>query len=304
MRRGSARTRFFVMVGVMLSYVAVLILLPLAIPFDVNATELSASLTPPGSEGHVLGCDSMGRDVLARTLAGGSESVLLGLAIMAVAVLVGCAVGLAAGFFGGAVDYVLSRVITAFQAFPSFVLAVAIAGILGQGTINMIIAIAAVYWTQYARLTRSIAIAFKQSECVSAARMCGARAGALMMRYFVPEMAGQVAVLSAVSMSDIVLTMAGPTNEWGAMMSEAQATFQYALWCMLVPMAALFITVVLFNLLGDTLRDALDVRTQAVSKRRFLRRRDKSANSEQGTSAVRSECLSGKQGKHEDEERK
>ena len=304
MRRGSARTRFFVMVGVMLSYVAVLILLPLAIPFDVNATELSASLTPPGSEGHVLGCDSMGRDVLARTLAGGSESVLLGLAIMAVA----------AGFFGGAVDYVLSRVITAFQAFPSFVLAVAIAGILGQGTINMIIAIAAVYWTQYARLTRSIAIAFKQSECVSAARMCGARAGALMMRYFVPEMAGQVAVFSAVSMSDIVLTMAGlsfiglgparPTNEWGAMMSEAQATFQYALWCMLVPMAALFITVVLFNLLGDTLRDALDVRTQAVSKRRFLRRRDKSANSEQGTSAVRSECLSGKQGKHEDEERK
>ena len=314
MRRGSARTRFFVMVGVMLSYVAVLILLPLAIPFDVNATELSASLTPPGSEGHVIGCDSMGRDVLARTLAGGSESVLLGLAIMAVAVLVGCAVGLAAGFFGGAVDYVLSRVITAFQAFPSFVLAVAIAGILGQGTINMIIAIAAVYWTQYARLTRSIAIAFKQSECVSAARMCGARAGALMMRYFVPEMAGQVAVLSAVSMSDIVLTMAGlsfiglgparPTNEWGAMMSEAQATFQYALWCMLVPMAALFITVVLVNLLGDTLRDALDVRTQAVSKRRFLRRRDKSANSEQGTSAVRSECLSGKQGKHEDEERK
>ena len=135
-----------------------------------------------------------------------------------------------------------------------------------------------------------------------------------MMRYFVPEMVGQVAVLSAVSMSDIVLTMAGlsfiglgparPTNEWGAMMSEAQATFQYALWCMLVPMAALFITVVLFNLLGDTLRDALDVRTQAVSKRRFLRRRDKSANSEQGTSAVRSECLSGKQGKHEDEERK
>ena len=190
MRRGSARTRFFVMVGVMLSYVAVLILLPLAIPFDVNATELSASLTPPGSEGHVLGCDSMGRDVLARTLAGGSESVLLGLAIMAGAVLGGCAVGLAAGFFGGAVDYVLSRVITAFQAFPSFVLAVAIAGILGQGTINMIIAIAAVYWTQYARLTRSIAIAFKQSECVSAARMCGARAGALMMRYFVPEMAG------------------------------------------------------------------------------------------------------------------
>ena len=88
------------------------------------------------------------------------------------------------------------------------------------------------------------------------------------------------------------------------MMSEAQATFQYALWCMLVPMAALFITVVLFNLLGDTLRDALDVRTQAVSKRRFLRRGDKSANSGQGTSAVRSECLSGKQGKHEDEERK
>lgn len=133
MRRGSARTRFFVMVGVMLSYVAVLILLPLAIPFDVNATELSASLTPPGSEGHVLGCDSMGRDVLARTLAGGSQNRFFwALPSWRWPVLVGCAVGLAAGFFGGAVDYVLSRVITAFQAFPSFVLAVAIAGILGK----------------------------------------------------------------------------------------------------------------------------------------------------------------------------
>lgn len=281
MRRGPARTRFFAVAALATAFVGLLVAAPALLPFDVNATSLQDSLKAPGEAGFVLGSDALGRDVLARTLAGGSESVTLGLAVLGVVVVLGTTVGLLAGFFGGAVDAVLSKVVTAFQAFPAFVLAVAIAGILGQGTANMIIAISAVYWTQYARLVRSIVIAFKSSDCVSAARICGATPAALLRKYLLPEAAGPVAVLSAVSMSDIILTMAGlsfiglgparPTNEWGAMMAEAQSSFQFALWCMLVPMAALFIAVILFNLLGDTLRDALDVRTQYAPGRRRRR---------------------------------
>lgn len=277
MRRGPARTRFLIVASITALFLLSLIIAPHLMPFDVNATSLSDSLKAPGQNGFVLGSDPLGRDVLARTVAGGSESVTLGVAVLAVVLVCGTAVGLAAGFFGGVVDAVLSKVITAFQAFPAFVLAVAIAGILGQGIVNMVIAIAAVYWTQYARLVRSIVISFKNSECVDAARMCGAGRGSILRKYILPEVSGPIAILSAVSMSDIILTMAGlsfiglgparPTNEWGAMMAEAQSSFQLGIWCMVVPMIALFIAVILFNLLGDTLRDALDVRTQVAPRR-------------------------------------
>lgn len=281
MRKGPARTRFFVALAIAIVFVLSLMIASV-LPFDPNATDLSRALLPPGQDGFSLGSDSLGRDVLARTLAGGSESVTLGFAVVAIVFVVGTLVGLLAGFFGGTVDFVLTKLITAFQAFPSFVLAVAIAGILGQGLMNMVIAIAAVYWTQYARLIRSIVITFRESECIDAAHMCGAGSWAIMRKYLIPQTIGPVAILSAVSMSDIILTMAGlsfiglgparPTNEWGAMMAEAQPTFQYAIWCMIVPMIALFIAVVIFNYLGDTLRDALDVRTHYVKKESLFKR--------------------------------
>lgn len=136
----------------------------------------------------------------------------------------------------------------------------------------MVLAIAAVYWTQFARLSRAMAASFRQSDRLKAARMCGAPTGAIVVRYLLPQVAGPTITLAALSVSDVVLTMAGlsfiglgperPTNDWGAMMAEAQPTFQYAVWCMLVPMAALFLTVAIFNLLGDTLREALDAGSQ------------------------------------------
>lgn len=272
MRKGIARRRFLVCCGIMVAFILFLIVAPFFLPGDPNATNPRLALQAPGQSGFALGSDTLGRDVLFRTIAGGTESIVIGFGVVAVILVLGTVVGLTAGYFGGSIDYVLSKVITAFQAFPSFVLAVAIAGILGQGIANMIIAIAAVYWTQYARLVRSITLTFKHSECIDAARMCGAPTLQLIAKYFLPQIIGPLAVLSAVSMSDVILTMAGlsfiglgperPTNEWGAMMAEAQPTFQYAIWCMLVPMAALFIAVVIFNLLGETLRDALDVRSQ------------------------------------------
>lgn len=275
MRRGRSRTIFLIVLAVTCVFVALLLVVPVFLPFDANATDLGSALKAPGVDGFALGSDSVGRDVLLRTIAGGRESVVLGLGVIAIVVTIGVTAGIVGGYFGGACDYIINKVVTAFQAFPSFVLAVAIAGILGQGVLNMVIAIAAVYWTQFARLTRSIVIAFKNSDCLRAAKMCGAPVRSVVVRYLIPRVAGPVAIMAALSVSDIILTMAGlsfiglgperPTNEWGTMMAEAQPTFQYALWCMLVPMVALFITVVLFNLLGDTLRDALDARGQGLA---------------------------------------
>lgn len=270
MRSGRQKTIFMISLCACAIFVTALLVAPLLITADPNATDLSNALRAPGTDGFALGSDQAGRDVLLRTLAGGRESVILGFGVLLVVVVVGTLAGLLGGYAGGALDYLVNKVVTAFQAFPSFVLAVAIAGMLGQGTINMIIAIAAVYWTQFARLTRSIAISFKKSDCLKAARMCGAKTPSIILKYLVPEIAGPVAIMGALSMSDIILTMAGlsfiglgperPTNEWGTMIAEAQPTFQYALWCMIVPMCALFIAVVLFNFLGDSLRDALDAR--------------------------------------------
>ena len=276
MNRSKAHTWFYIVAAACAVFVALLLVIPVLIPFDPNATNLASALKAPGEDGFLLGSDAVGRDVLLRTLCGGSESVVLAFSVLVLVVAVGVFAGVMSGYFGGAIDYVINKIITAFQAFPSFVLAVAVAGVLGQGMMNMVVAIAAVYWTQFARLSRGIALSFRQSDCIQAAKMCGAPTGAILRKYVLPEVAGPVAVMAALSLSDIILTMAGlsfiglgptrPTNEWGTMIAESQTTFQYALWCMLVPMAALFIAVVLFNLLGETLRDVLDVRGHTFSR--------------------------------------
>lgn len=255
-------------------FVVALVAIPFVVEFDPNATDLTHAYASPGQDGFALGADSVGRDVLARTLFGGSESVVMAFAIVALSFAIGVAIGLLAGLAGGAVDAVIDKFITMFQAFPSFVLAIAIAAILGQGMANMVIAVVAVKWTEFARLSRSLAMSVKSSNYVSAARVCGAGPAAIGMKYLLPNMAAPLCVMAALSVGDAVLTMAGlsflglgpgrPTNEWGAMMSEAASSFQFAPWCILVPGAALFIAVTVFNVLGDVLRDYLDARGRRV----------------------------------------
>lgn len=277
-----AQKRLAIMITVATLFVAFVFALPLMLPYDPNVTDLGSSLLAPGEQGHALGTDSAGRDVLLRTLAGGSESVLMSFLIVGIAFGIGILVGLVAGFAGGIIDEVLDKIITMFQAFPSFVLAIAIAAILGQGMVNMIIAIAAVYWTQPARLARSLAMRFKTSNAVNAARVCGASAKDICFKYLLPNVANPLVIMAALSIGDVVLTMAGlsflglgperPTNEWGAMMAEARTTFQFAPWGIVVPGIALFITITIFNLLGDSLRDALDAKAlqvEGVDRRRI-----------------------------------
>ena len=272
MRRTREGKRLIAIAIVALAFTVALAAVPLFVPFNPNATDLALAYRAPGQDGFLLGSDSVGRDVFMRTLFGGSESVLMAFAIVAFAFALGTLIGLVAGLAGGAVDAALDKLITMFQAFPSFVLAIAIAAILGQGMVNMVIAVVSVKWTEFARLARSLALSLKSSDAVKAARVCGAGPGAIGMKYLLPSMASPLAVMAALSIGDAVLTMAGlsflglgpgrPTNEWGAMMSEAASCFQFAPWCVAVPGVALFLAVTIFNLLGDALRDALDARSR------------------------------------------
>ena len=274
MPRSRERARLVIWLVVAAVFTAVIAIVPFVVPADPNATDLSHAYSAPGTDGFLLGSDSVGRDVLMRTLFGGGESVLMAFAIVAISLVLGCVLGLVAGLAGGVVDAVLDKLITMFQAFPSFVLAIAIAAILGQGTVNMVAAVVAVKWTEFARLARSLALTLKESDCVRSARVCGAGLAAIGRKYLLPNMASPLVVMAALSIGDAVLTMAGmsflglgpgrPTNEWGAMMSEQRSAFQFAPWCILVPGLALFVSVTIFNLLGDALRDALDVRSHVV----------------------------------------
>lgn len=266
-----AHTLFRIALILAVAFTAALIVIPMAFPFDPNVTDLRSSLLPPGEGGFLLGSDAMGRDVLLRTIAGGSESVLLAFAVVALAFAIGTIVGLVSGYLGGPVDTVLAKIVVMFQAFPSFVLAIAISAVLGPGVQNMIIAIVAVYWTQFARLARSLAVSLKEADFVRAAKVCGAGPAAIMGKYVLPNLVPPLIVMAMVSIGDAILTMAGlsflglgperPTNEWGAMMNEARSTFQIAPWGIIVPGTALFLAVTVFNLLGDSLRDVLDAHT-------------------------------------------
>ncbi|MGI6217738.1 MAG: ABC transporter substrate-binding protein [Coriobacteriales bacterium] len=263
----------FVLLIIAVVFLAACAIVPAVLPFDANYSDLSSAFLAPGEEGHIMGTDSIGRDVFLRTLAGGGESVLVSLVIVAIALVIGVAVGLISGFSGGNVDAVFTKVITMFQAFPSFVLAIAIAAILGRGTVNMIVAIVLVYWTSFARLSRSLAMSLKESDSVRAARVCGAGTGSIVRRYLLPAVAGSLLVAAALAVGDVILTMAGlsflglgpaqPTNEWGAMVSDAVSSFQFAPWGIICPSIALLLAVAIFNLLGDALRDFIDVRSHA-----------------------------------------
>ena len=189
------------------------------------------------------------------------------LAVLAV-FIIGTAVGVTAAYAGGIVDRILMKITLVFQAFPNFILAVAVAGMLGTGLKNSVLALGAVYWITYAKLSRSLVLSIRDSEYIRAAKICGAGPTAIIFKYILPNMVSPLIVTAALDVSSFILSMAGlsflglgpsrPTAEWGATMSEAKTFIQQAPWCIVFPGLALLVTVVIFNLLGDALRDVID----------------------------------------------
>lgn len=250
--------------------VLVLIIALLANRFTVHdayAVNMDTAFLPPCRE-FIFGTDNLGRCVFCRIAAGSAASIFSAIAVVAAVAVCGTLIGVISGYAGGWVDSILMKITLVFQAFPAFVLAIAIGAVLGSGTVNAMIALIAVFWTTYARLSRSMVLSFKNDNYIKAARLYGAGTYPVVFKYIIPNTAGAMAVTAALDIGNVILSMAGlsfiglgaarPTAEWGAVMNEASAYFQTAPWIILFNGAALFFVVIVFNLLGDSIRDKLD----------------------------------------------
>jgi peptide/nickel transport system permease protein len=263
--------------GLAVAIVTIVVLMaifgPLLLGTKANTADFSAILQGP-SASHWLGTDNVGRDLLARIVAGARISLASAALIVLMAAPFGCALGILAGMVGGWVDEVLMRFTDLFFAFPAFVLAAAIAATLGPSLQHTIIAVAIVYWPWYARLARSQVLTLREREFVLAARVSGSSTGGIVVRHMVrnvlPIVAIQMsadagnAILSISALSFLGLGAQPPTPEWGTMMAGAQDYLQTAWWFLTFPGVTLTFTVLGFNLLGDGLRDWIDPRLRGV----------------------------------------
>lgn len=256
---------------VFLSLVAVLLLVALfadrLVPYDPYMQDLSLSRLPP-SRAHWMGTDQYGRDLFSRVVVGAQTSIFSTLALVAVISVFGTAVGTLCGYFGGALDAIVMRVSDVCLAFPGLVFALAIAALLGGGVSNAVLALAVISWPKYARVARSQTLALKDSPFVAAARLAGCGSIQLIWRHILPNSLGPILVTAMLDIGTMMMELAGlsflglgaqpPTAEWGNMMSGGRSMLQTYPWLVLSPGFAIFLTVVIFNLLGDTVRDYLD----------------------------------------------
>ncbi len=261
--------RFWLPAGLLLLWVLAALFGPV-LSASPNAVDLQGILTAPGPAS-ALGNDGLGRPVLDRLLVGARISLLVGVGVVAVSALLGVLVGGAAAFAGGWLDFLLVRVIDVFLAFPGILLAIALAGIMGPGIDNLIIALAAVGWVGYARLVRAQILSLKQRDHVAAARALGARPGRILVRHLLPLALAPLIVEATFGIAGAVIAEAGlsflglgvqpPQASWGSMIRDGVGFMLVAPHLVLAPGLAILLVVLSVNLLGDRLRDRLDVRT-------------------------------------------
>ena len=252
---------------VLVAVVLVAIAAPLIAPHDPARQQLAEAFSPPTST-YLLGADHLGRDVLSRLLHGARATLFSALTVLTLAALIGVAVGAVAGFCAGWVDGLLMRLTDLVLAFPALLLAVAVAGTLGQSLLHVVAALAAVAWAGFARTVRGLVLACRQQEYVMAATALGASRRRIIVRHILPNVIGPVLVLASLELGTIVLSIAGlnflglgvqpPAAEWGAMLRAAQPHLQTNPELLLYPSAAIMAVVLSANVLADRLRGTLD----------------------------------------------
>lgn len=258
---------------VLIILVLILVLLSLLAPFlePNDPGKTNALLTSKGpSDGFPLGTDRYGRCVLSRVMAGAQTSIFAATTLVFIMFAVGTAVGILCGYYGGIVDNFFMRLADIFLAFPQMVLAIAVAGILGGGLGNAMLALGITGWTLYARLARSAVMAMKEEPFVLAAKLSGSSDFRIMFKQLLPNVIGPLAVNATTQIGTTMIGLAGlsflgvgvsPSEpEWGSMINQNRAFMQLSPWAVLVPAGAIVLTVMVFNYLGDTIRDWMDVK--------------------------------------------
>jgi len=247
------------------------LLAPFVAPYDPLAIDLRGELEGPGA-GHPLGQDKLGRDILSQIIYGSRVSLVVGLVVVGISLLIGVSLGAAAGYFGGAFDTILMRIVDILLAFPGILLAIALAGILGPNLRNIILALCVLGWVGYARLVRGQVLAEKNREYVLAARAIGASHPRIILRHILPNCFAPVIVEATFGLAGVILAESslsflglGPQDAptWGRLLNEGAQYLLFAPHVATFPGIAIMLTVLAFNFMGDGLRNRWDVKRTA-----------------------------------------
>jgi peptide/nickel transport system permease protein len=255
--------------GVLIVIVLMSVFAPLLAPYDPLAQGVGPALQRPSLE-HWAGTDSFGRDLLSRIIYGARIALIVGVVSLALAMVIGVTLGLAAGYYGGWLDIVVMRVMDGLFAFPIIILAIAMMAIMGFGVLNVIIAVAVGFIAPFARVTRADVLAVKEEPYVEAARLAGVSSPAVIVRHVLPNVMAPIIVQAALRVSGAIITESGlsflglgpppPNPVWGSMIAEGRNFIVMAPHVSTFPGIALMLAIVGLNLLGDGLRDTMDPR--------------------------------------------
>ena len=258
-------TVFLILAGLLVVFS---LLAPMLTPNDPDATSALDMNLAPCAE-YPFGTDRYGRCICSRVMMGARTSIFSAVTLVAVTFLFGTVLGILAGYYGGVIDSAVMRLADILLAFPQMVLAIAVAGILGGGMLNAMLAMGVAGWTGYARLARAKVLSLKEEAYVNAARLSGCSDASIMFRTLLPNMLGPLVVNASTQIGSMMIGIAGlsflgigvqePQAEWGSMINLSRAYIQLAPWAVLAPAFATIVTVMIFNYLGDCVRDVLDV---------------------------------------------
>lgn len=268
-KRALRRKAAVVAGGVLLLIVLMAIFAPVIAPTDPNAQDLMARLQPPGAmDGHPLGTDQLGRDLLARIIYGSRVSLMVGLAAAGFAAVLGTVLGLISGYFGGWFGNLIMRLADIQLAIPHILLALAMVAVLGPSLRNLVIVLGISGWVTYARVARAQTLAIREMDFVESARAIGSGSVRILFRYLLPNLWGSLIVVMTMQVASFIITEASlsflglgvplDTPTWGGMLNDGQLFVASAWWVATFPGLAILLTVLSINLVGDLLRDLLD----------------------------------------------
>lgn len=264
------KNRAAVISGIIMATMLLLVLVgPALSPWEGDFTDWDNTSAPPSLEtGHWFGTDSVGRDILVRTLEGGRISLLVGLVATLVSLVIGVSYGAIAGYYGGFTDRIMMRMVDIVYALPFMFFVILLMVVFGRHIVLIFVAIGAVNWLDMARIVRGQTLSLKNTEFVEAARACGVDHNAIIRRHIIPNLLGVVMVYVTLTIPQVILVesflsflglgVQEPMSSWGALVNDGAQDMESAPWTLVFPAAFLTVTLYCFNFIGDGMRDALD----------------------------------------------